>query len=117
MVVPGQSKENLARRINEEILGNERAAYGKQVVATLAKQLTEEYGKGWGVDQLRKCTRFAETFPERQIVEALRPQLSWTQIRIISFIDEPLKRNFYIEMCKLERWSSRQFGYFRENGH
>lgn len=52
--------------------------------------------------------QFAESFPDEQIVYALRIQLSWTQIRMIMFINDPLKREFYIEMCKLEKWSSRQ---------
>ncbi|MFZ4475674.1 MAG: PDDEXK nuclease domain-containing protein, partial [Saprospiraceae bacterium] len=58
--------------------------------------------------QFRQCMQFAESFPDEQIVYALRIQLSWTQIRMIMFINDPLKREFYIEMCKLEKWSSRQ---------
>jgi predicted nuclease of restriction endonuclease-like (RecB) superfamily len=98
----------IGKRINEEVLGNERAEYGKQVVAMLAKQLTEEYGKGWGEKQLRMCMHFVGVFADEQIVYALRRQLSWTHIKTIMFIQEPLKREFYIEICKLERWSSRQ---------
>lgn len=98
----------VGKRINEEVLKNSRAEYGKQVVASLAKQLTDKYGKGWGEPQLRKCMQFNQVFPDRSIVDALRPLLSWTHIRILSFIDGYLKRNFYTEMCKLERWSSRQ---------
>jgi len=98
----------VGKRINEEVLKNARAEYGKQIVLLLAKQLTDEYGKGWGEPQLRKCMQFNQVFPDQQIVDALRPLLSWTHIRILSFVDGALKRDFYIEMCKLERWSSRQ---------
>jgi len=52
--------------------------------------------------------QFEGVFPDEQIVYALRRQLSWTHIKTLMFIPEPLKRDFYIEMCKLERWSSRQ---------
>jgi len=65
----------IGKRINEEVLGNERAEYGKQVVMMLAKQLTEEYGKGWGENQL---IHLATVFSDEQIVYALRTQLSWT---------------------------------------
>lgn len=98
----------IGKRINEEILGNERAEYGKQVVAMLAEQLTADYGKGWGENHLRKCMQFATVFADQQILYAVRTELSWTHIRTLMFIREPLKRDFYIEMCKLERWSSRQ---------
>ncbi len=98
----------IGKKINEEILQNTRAEYGKQIVATLSHQLTNEYGRGWGEKQLRHCMRFAEPFPDNQIVYALRRQLSWTHIRMLIFIDNPLKREFYIEMCKIENWFSRQ---------
>ena len=38
---------HIGERINREILGGERAAYGKQIVASLAKKLTEEFGAGY----------------------------------------------------------------------
>jgi hypothetical protein len=76
----------IGKRINEEVLGNERAEYGKQVVSMLAKQLTEEYGKGWGEKQLRMCMHFVGVFADEQIVYALRRQLSWTHIKTIMFI-------------------------------
>ena len=50
----------------------------------------------------------AETFPNEAIVSALRRQLSWTHIKTLMYLDDPLKRDFYIELCRLENWSSRQ---------
>ena len=99
---------NIGKRVNEEILKNERAEYGKQIVATLSHQLTQEFGKGWGEKQLRHCIRFAETFPDSKIVSALRRQLSWTHFKTIIYIDDPLKRSFYTEMCRTEKWSTRR---------
>jgi hypothetical protein len=99
---------NIGKRVNEEILKNERAEYGKQIVATLSHQLTQEFGKGWGERQLRHCIRFAETFPDSKIVSALRRQLSWTHFKTIIYIDDPLKRSFYTEMCRTEKWSTRR---------
>ena len=74
----------------------------------MAAILTEKYGKGWSLQQLRHCLRAAEAFPDEQIVYALRIQLSWTHIRTLIFIDDPLKREFYTEMCRTEGWSTRQ---------
>jgi len=97
----------VGRRVNEEVLKEKRAEYGKRIVATLAEHLTAEYGRGWSARHLHHCLRFAETFPDTQIVNALRTQLSWTHLRTVIAIDDELKRLFYIEMCRLERWSTR----------
>jgi len=99
---------HIGKRINGEILKNNRAEYGKQIVATLARQLTEEYGKGWGEKHFRQCMQFANVFPDEQIVYALRRELSWTHLRSLIYMEDPLKREFYIEISKLEKWSSRQ---------
>lgn len=84
----------VGRRINEEILQNERTGYGEQIVKTLACQLAAEYGKRWSEKQLRHSLRFVETMPEFEIVSALRRQLSWTHIKSLIYIDDPLKRTF-----------------------
>jgi predicted nuclease of restriction endonuclease-like (RecB) superfamily len=99
---------SVGKRINNEILNNNRAEYGKQIIAGLSEQLMQEYGKGWSKRHLHHCLRTADIFPTIEIVHALRTQLSWTHLRLIIAIDDELKRGFYIEMCKLEKWSSRQ---------
>lgn len=99
----------IGTRINKEILKEKRAAYGKQVISSLSSQLTAEYGRGWSMEQLRHCIRFAEVLPDKQIVYTLCTQLSWSHIRIIIFMEDELKRFFYIEMCKIEKWSVRTF--------
>jgi predicted nuclease of restriction endonuclease-like (RecB) superfamily len=98
----------VGKRINEEILKNDRAEYGKQIIESLSQQLTHYYGSGWSKRQLHYCLRTAEIFPEIEIVNALRAQLSWTHLRFIIPIEDKLKREFYIEICRLEKWSSRQ---------
>lgn len=104
--------------LNKEILHNRRAEYGKQIVATLSAELTNEYGKGWSEKQIRHCLRFAETFPEFKIVSAMQRQLSWSHIKALIYIDDALKRSFYIEMCKHEKWSTRTYraDLFIKNG-
>jgi predicted nuclease of restriction endonuclease-like (RecB) superfamily len=51
--------------------------------------------------------RFAEVFPDFEIVSALRRQLSWTHFKQLIYLDDPLKRDFYAEMCRIEGWSTR----------
>ena len=98
---------HVGKRIRQEVLGEERAAYGEQIVHSLSGQLTAEYGRGFSRPNLFHMIRFAEVFPDEQIVYALRRQLTWTHFRELIAIDDPLKREFYAEMCRAERWSTR----------
>ncbi len=100
---------HIGERLNSFILKDQRAEYGKQVIANLSEQLKEEYGSGWSEKQLRHCLRFAETFADLSIVSTLWRQLSWSHLKTVMYIEDVLKREFYIEMCKLERWSVRVF--------
>lgn len=94
-------------RINREVLRGERAAYGKQIVATLSRQLTEEYGKGFDSKNLHRMMQFANVFPDEEIVAPLARQLSWSHfLQVISIADD-LKRNFYITMAVDQKWSRR----------
>lgn len=98
----------IGNRVNAELLQGQRAEYGKQVIAELSKQLTLEFGKGWSERQLHYCLRVAEIFPEANILHTLCSELSWSHIRLIIQINELLKRDFYIEICRAEHWSVRQ---------
>ena len=97
----------IGQRIYDEVLQGERAEYGEQVVTTLAKQLEGEYGRGFSAKNLRHMLRFAEVFPDPMIVSALRRQLSWTHFKALIYIGDPLKRDFYLQMCQQEGWSTR----------
>ena len=98
---------NIGNRIRKDVLNEKRAEYGKQIVKKLAEELTIEYGKGWSLNQLRHCLRSAETFTKERIVYAVRRQLSWTHIRTLTYIENELKRRFYMEMCIVEHWGTR----------
>jgi len=97
----------VGKRIADEVLKGERAEYGQQVIKTLAKQLTESIGKGWSSQQLRHCLRFAETFPDKEIVSTVWRQLSWSHLKQLVYIENKLKREFYLTMATQERWSTR----------
>src|SRR5690349_2992359 len=94
--------------IKKSVLQNKRAAYGEQIISLLSKRLTASFGSGWSKKQLDHCLRAAETFSKKQIVSAVRRQLSWTHIKTIMYLQDNLQREFYFEMAVLERWSTRQ---------
>lgn len=93
--------------INQHILKNDRAEYGNQVIKQLATQLTQQYGSGFDIPNLTRMVRLTKLFPEMTIVVALSQQLSWSHFLKLISIDDPLKRDFYTELCRLERWSVR----------
>lgn len=97
----------IGKRIRQEVLGEKRADYGKQIVASLGRQLAAEFGAGFGEKNLHRMIQFAEAFPDEQIVAALRRQLGWTHFKAIIPLKNPLARDFYAEMCRVERWSTR----------
>jgi len=97
----------VGQRISTEVLKGERAEYGEQIVATLAKQLEAEHGRGFSSKNLRHMLRFAEAFPAIEIVSTLSRQLAWSHFLEIIYLKDDLKRDFYAEMCRLERWSVR----------
>ena len=98
---------NIGKRIREDVLQDKRAKYGDEIVATLSRQLTIEFGKGFTEESLRRMIQFAALFPDEQIVAALSGQLSWSHFVEIIPLDDPLKREFYAEMRRIERWSVR----------
>ena len=75
---------HIGNRINNEVLKNERAAYGKQIVSQVATQLQEEYGtKGFEERTIRRMMQFAQMFPDFQIVSTLLSKLSWSHFLIV----------------------------------
>lgn len=98
---------HIGNRINREVLGGERAAYGKQIVEKLALRLTTEYGKGYDSKNLRRMMQFASVFPDIQIVAPMARQLSWSHFLQVMPITDDLVRNFYLTMAADQRWSKR----------
>lgn len=94
-------------RIRTEILKDQRAEYGKKIVATVSRQLTLEYGKGFLEKSLHRMIQFAESFPDELVIISLVRQLSWSHFRLLLPIKDSLKRDFYTEMCRIERWNVR----------
>lgn len=97
----------VGKRIRQDVLKEKRADYGGQIVSALGRQLEAEFGQGFSEKSLWHMIRFAEIFPDEKILSALRRELSWTHFKQIIYLDDDLKRDFYAEMCRIERWSTR----------
>ena len=93
------------RIFNEEQQGKERADYGTYLIRNLAKELEPEYGSGFSYRQLNWCRQFYRLFP---IVNALRSQLNWSQYRMLIFIDDNSKREYYELEAVKNNWTGRE---------
>ncbi|MFJ1431089.1 DUF1016 N-terminal domain-containing protein [Capnocytophaga canimorsus] len=70
----------VGKRINEDVLNNERATYGKRIVPMIANELESKYGRNFTEKNIRRMMQFAEVFPDFQIVVPLSRQLSSSSI-------------------------------------
>lgn len=98
---------HIGRRVHQDILQEKRAEYGAKIVSALGTQLSREFGRGFNARNIFRMVRFAEVFPDERIVSALRTQLGWTHFRVIIPMEDELKRDFYAEICRIEKWSTR----------
>jgi hypothetical protein len=94
---------HIGKRIGQDVLKNERAAYGEEIVSALSAQLAEEFGRGFSAKALWRMVQFAESLPNSEIVAALSRQLSWSHFVELLPIDDPLKRDFFHEAIRLAR--------------
>jgi predicted nuclease of restriction endonuclease-like (RecB) superfamily len=86
----------IGNRVNADVLGNERAEYGKQIVSRLATQLAAQYGRSFETRNLRRMMQFAEQFPDFEIVSQSATQLSWAHIVEILPIKTVDAKLFYL---------------------
>jgi predicted nuclease of restriction endonuclease-like (RecB) superfamily len=98
---------HIGRRVRRDILQLKRAEYGEGIVSALGRQLSTEFGRGFDEKSIRHMLRFAEAFSDERIVSALRRQLTWTHFKTLAYVEDDLKREFYAEMCRIERWNTR----------
>ena len=98
---------HIGERINRDVLGNQRAEYGKQIVSTVSTQLQEEYGKGFEERTIRRMMQFAAMFPDIRILSTLLSKLSWSHFLIVMTLKDEIQREFYVTMAATEQWSVR----------
>lgn len=97
----------MGERIQREVLTDGRAEYGAEILATLSQELEKNYGKGFNASALTRMIKFANAFSDEQIVVSLIRQLSWSHFVELLPLKQPLEREYYAEMCRIERWSVR----------
>jgi DUF1016 N-terminal domain len=97
----------LGHRLLAENLQDERAPYGKRILATVSRELTLEFGQAFTLRSLYRAIRFCQGFTDQEIVSTLSTQLSWSHFIELLPIKDPLARDFYAEMCRIERWDVR----------
>lgn len=96
----------IGHKIQTEILHQQRADYGKQIIATVSQELTAEFGKGFNQSSLTRMINFAKIFTKQMIIE-YGNWLSWSHFVELLKIHDDVKRDFYITLCRHEHWSVR----------
>ncbi|MDT3740051.1 MAG: PDDEXK nuclease domain-containing protein [Candidatus Kapabacteria bacterium] len=102
---------HIGKSINHDILQNQRAEYGKQIVTSLATELVQIYGRSFEARNLRRMMQFAELFPDFQIVSPLATQLSWTHFITLLSVKKDDARLFYAQQSIENLWSKRELQY------
>ncbi len=97
----------VGKRINDHVLQNERAEYGKEIVVTVSRQLESKYGRQFEARNLRRMLQFAQEFHDFEIVVTLSPQLSWSHFIALLPIKKADARIFYATRIAEENWSVR----------
>ena len=98
---------NIGKTINDDVLKNSRADYGKKIIPELSDKLTHLYGSGFNKRNLQNFIKLNSVFENITILHTVCAKLSWSHIRSIIYIENNIKREFYIQMAAHERWSVR----------
>lgn len=99
---------NIGRRIvKEEQSGADRAEYGKQIIETISKELTKEFGKGFSARNIRNFRQFYITFPELEIRNTLFSKLSWSHFQRVLKVSNENARMYYLQEAAKNTWSVR----------
>lgn len=96
----------IGSRIGQELPDEIRSEYGAKVVELVSDELTAEYGRGFSRSNLFNMLLFSDVF-DYKTVQTLSGLLSWSHFIEIIHMEDPLQRQFYAEMARLERWSVR----------
>lgn len=97
----------IGRIVDVEVLQRERADYAQRIVASLGRQLTGRFGRGFGRSDLYRMVQFAQLFPDPEIVAPLSRQLSWSHFKAILPVRSEQARAFYIDQAVTARLSVR----------
>lgn len=93
--------------LNTSILHNQRAEYGKQIVVTVSRELTQLFGRSYEEKNLRRMMQFSEKFPDIENVVTLSRQLSWSHFLAIIPLKTNEERSFYTKLVAEQPMSVR----------
>ena len=99
---------HVGKRIQEEVLKNERAEYGKQIVTTVSLQLAEKYGRNFEEKNVRRMMQFSNEFSDFEIVVPLARQLSWSHFLILIPLKSKEAKLYYAQSCMDQNWGKRE---------
>ena len=89
--------------INSAVLGNKRAAYGKQILSSLSAKLIAKYGKSFAERNIYRMSQFAQRFPDIEILSSLTTKLSWTHLPPKAEFEAKIKTIMIESKERLER--------------
>lgn len=121
------------RIVEDEQGGNKKANYGEYLLKDLSEKLSADFGKGFTYRNIAAMRQFYLAFPilhaaraesskekntsishaaldqsmDIPIRDALRPELSWSHYRLLMKVDNPDAKNYYIQECIGQNWSTR----------
>ncbi len=102
---------HVGKKINDHVLNNERAEYGKQIIPDLAQKLEYTFGRSYTLRNIRRMMQFAQGFPEFEIVSPLVSQLSWSHFLMLMPLKSDEAKAYYTEKAIEGRWSKRELQY------
>ncbi|MBD3748735.1 MAG: DUF1016 domain-containing protein [Sphingobacteriales bacterium] len=91
----------------EEQNGKNRADYGKAIIKTIAKELSDEFGRGFSERNIRNFRQFYLTFPESEIWQTLSAKLSWSHFQLIMSVTNKDAQKYYLQEAAQNMWSVR----------
>ncbi len=116
-----EAREKVTRTVNNELLlaywnigkiiveneqaGLQKAEYGKQLLKSLSKELTNELGKGFSVSNLQYMRRFYLEYENQQ---TLSVKLSWSHYCELLNVSDKQARSFYQQESINSSWSVRE---------
>lgn len=111
---------NVGKRIVEqELRGSAKAKYGTYIIKRLAQELSDQYGTGFSIANIKNCRQLYVTFPQDSFGYSMIGKVHWSHLRTIMRLEDEEERNFYLKETATECWSVRELerniksGYYK----
>ncbi len=111
---------NVGKRIVEqELKGTTKAKYGAYIIKRLAQELSDKYGSGFSIANIKNCRQLYITFPQESYGYSMIGKVHWSHLRTIMRLENEEERNFYLKETASESWSVRELerniksGYYK----